>query len=319
MSYPRHSTAEHHAPPAGPSCRRRSNGRHPPEIEDEDRTDNNLESRGEVHVEHSDVPSGRLVECRRSDGLGADVHAALHTENFTTDPGWAAVNNTTGGNNYGYQSGTSVAGGATGEAGKTFARTTSDNYYADTASFVSAPPNLAYTIQGSGKFDFTNIGTFTSDVGVGHMSSSATDRSFMGLLVRDNNRLLASIILADGTRRDSSTIFNQPIDSDYTFSYTHNPTGGAGFGRLTLTITLALPTPFTGTLTTDLTMNDRVNIGGTFNAFGMTGFINTSVNAASTGDVFIDDVAYTIPEPAAATGLCVVATLLFGRRGRMRA
>ena len=49
------------------------------------------------------------------------------TQNFTTDPGWAAVGSGANGNSFGYQPASSFAGGASGEGGGTFTRNPREN------------------------------------------------------------------------------------------------------------------------------------------------------------------------------------------------
>src|ERR1051325_602371 len=88
--------------------------------------------------------------CSLAVGATATFGAPQRTQNFNVDPGWAGVGNLTLGNNYGYSAATSFAGGSAGEAGGTFARTGTENYYADTN--LTETLTFHHTLGASGKF-----------------------------------------------------------------------------------------------------------------------------------------------------------------------
>jgi len=215
------------------------------------------------------------------------------TNHFDADPGWAGVNNTSGGNSY-------------------------ENYYADTNSFQGEYFSLGHALQGSGRFDARNVSTFTGGAEIGHRSASTSDQTFLGLHVVDldasNVRIRAFFQRSDGVGLGSS-LSVVPINGDYWFSYSYNPnSGGSSQGQLSLTVTNST---FSNTFTVDLTAADRA-VGGVLDAFGVGSNPLSFPSASNTGDIFIDDVSFTaIPEPSA-VALLGAGTLLLGRQRRLR-
>jgi hypothetical protein len=253
---------------------------------------------------------------------GAARAAITKTQNFDTDPNWTGVGNLTAPNNYGYRASPSnQAGGANpGEAGGTFARRSTEDLYCDTASFADGAFNLSMPLTGSGKFDANNAANMNNAVLIGHRSKSTVNRSFIGLAVFESNVKRATMVRISAYAQFSdnavaqSPVDNVPYNSDYTFAYAYSPWGGAtGNGQLSLTVTSVLAS-YNHTFTVDLSAANRA-AGATFDAFGIGGSIIN--NTTETGDVFIDDVTYTVPEPSAALG-CVALTTLTGAAGARR-
>jgi hypothetical protein len=251
----------------------------------------------------------------------AAMAAPTKFQDFTFDPNWTGVGNTTV-NNYGYSAATNHAGGATGEAGGTFVRRATEDYYADVASFTGGGGafGLNTGLVGSGRFDAFDTSAMDGNVLIGHRSASTSNRSFLGLGVIESNtlpvtniRLGAFLILNDGTSVAGTAFGNIPNNTDRTFSYVYDPTGGVNSqGRLTLTVS-TVGSPFI----IDLTAAHRT-IGATFDAWGIGGSIVS--NTAANGKVFIDDVTYTVPEPTVGLGatLLVLARLKRVRRPAAR-
>jgi len=241
------------------------------------------------------------------------------TNFFDTDPGWTGANNTTSGNSYGYSSGTSVAGGSPGEVGGTLARSSVENYYADTnmGGLVGGYFTLNDPLIASGKFDATNLATMNNNVLIGHRSAGLVDHSGLGLGVFEFStthvRVGALFERPNGTLQ-LSALSAMPIDQNSTFSYSYDPTfnGGVGFlGRLTVTV--MTNAALFNTFTLDISTADRAT-GARFDAWGIGGTIINSIPTTH-GDVFIDDVIYTaVPEPTALAWLGLVAVMLRRRR-----
>ena len=243
-------------------------------------------------------------------------------QTFTADPGWTALGNTSGGNNYGYSGTTNHAGGATGEAGGTFARSTLESYYADTNLAQSF--NLNQFIQASGKFDLPNTNTFSSEVFIGHISSSAgtanaSDRYSLGFDIFDVSSAQFKWRVSLKTTGSDATDLNEgvgvfhfvAVNTDRTWSYLYDPNLGAN-GRLSVTVSGS------GTFFIDLTPTARAS-GATFDAFGIgiaQGLVGSD-NAAQAGQVFIDDVTYSgmVPEP---TSFSLIGIGLIGLSGCWR-
>ena len=84
---------------------------------------------------------------------------------------------------------------------------------------------------------------------------------------------------------------------DRTWSYDWNPTGGVnGAGELTATLSGAGG----GTKILDLTATQRSTLApASVNAFGLSVSYPTLTDSSEFANIFIDDVVYTVPEPAA--------------------
>jgi hypothetical protein len=230
---------------------------------------------------------------------GPAAVATVVVNNFDTDPQWTGENNRNGFNNYGYTN-TTVAGGAAGEVGGVFMRRATESFYADTSFGGSF--TLANVIAASGKFDATNTASMNNKVLIGHLSKQSSDPSIIGLTIEDGDssyiRIYPTLSLANGSTVQGSQqyVLN---NRDYWFSYSYNPSGGASAaGQLAMSVTNT--TGYTFSWTVDLTAAQRA-IGATFNAWGMYGPV--SADTSSFGEVYIDDVMYTVPVPEPATGL----------------
>jgi len=98
------------------------------------------------------------------------AHAFIYTENFDIKPvDWTALNNNTGGSNFGFQT-TNLTAGASGagESGGTFSRSNIRGYYADTRLYGTL--TQADFIHGEGELDFRNGATADTDHAEGHQN-----------------------------------------------------------------------------------------------------------------------------------------------------
>ena len=262
------------------------------------------------------------------------VHAI---QTFTTNPGWTSSNTNTNSYNFGYSASTSVAGGATGEAGGVFTRredgTDLDRYHADTnlADLNGASAgdvDLSIAISASGKFDMAAVTTGWADnsgdtgLYLGHMSSSAADLSFIGFALRESGsgsptalRIRALARYSDGSfvvGADSVFDPGDGPDVNHIFSYTYNP------------VTDILDVLIDGNSLGPMLVAEFATA---FDGFGMGVYpgqnSDTGNPAGRTAQFFIDDVTYTgiqeVPEPGTAV-LCGIGLMgmVAARRRRRR-
>jgi hypothetical protein len=243
---------------------------------------------------------------RRAGPADQMVENRIDTD-FSNDPGWTGVGNTSDGNDYSYRVATSIAGGGPGVGG-TFARSKSrESYYGDTKLAQSFSLNDALTA--SGKFGVSNLQGWSdqgnSGMFIGFFSSSmaANRREFLGIVLNDRREgggvhVTAGLGMPDGSNRPNSEGMDLPIDASYSFKITYEPypdlTQFPGCdGRLIVTISQS------GGPTQTLALDD---IGSwmrlsraSFDAFGMgilPGF-GTADDADLRVNIFIDDVSYS--------------------------
>lgn len=237
---------------------------------------------------------------------GADF---IRFQNFDADPNWTTAGSGVNGNDFGFRT-SAFAGGAPGEAGGRFTRSTFVRTYADTN--LASPFNLDTPFSASGRFNFTNDNTpdFGPGLFVGHFDTSGP--ASIGMHFNNNNT--GTLHWQAGIRfDDGGVLLGPPVlllsNVARTWSYEWDPFGG-GFGGGLLTVTLSGPGGATQALDLTPALRDRdVSI----DAFGFNGEPAVSGQADRLADIFIDDVTYTvaaIPEPGslvlfAAAGVCV--------------
>ena len=161
--------------------------------------------------------------------------------------------------------------------------------------------SLSSSITGSGRIDINDItanwyGGLNQSSGlfIGHLSSDAATKSFIGLKIDDHDGVsfdASAYIEGPSGRMASSAPVNLPNAGMYSFTYTYDPTIDAPnnrYGRLTAVIDSVY------TLTFDLSQSDR-NCGAQFNSFGMgaTSDLNSTNDPSATVSAYIDNVSYT--------------------------
>src|SRR5262249_12180830 len=114
-----------------------------------------------------------------------DTDVSSFNQSFGSNPSWTGSGNTTSGNNYGFSSGTTNAGGGAGEAGGIIARNDNETYSADTN--LSQTYNLGNLITASGKLTIFGQNNTDGEWFLGHMSSAVdTDDSVLGIEFLEN-------------------------------------------------------------------------------------------------------------------------------------
>jgi hypothetical protein len=246
--------------------------------------------------------------------LAASAFGVQQTEDFTVDPGWTGVGNTT----YGF-SNTNNAGGAPGEAGGAVPSRTPDiTYYADTT--LGGGLTQLDPITATGRFTISPRAGFDGGFAMGYFDSTGTvnvgqdghfiEGIYMRVLDGDGTgyRVLASL----SGQRSASDVINIAGGTDYLFGLLYEPTGvNATTARLTVEIRDAA-TP--GTVLDTAIIEQPNNAGHVYDAFGIqTADFNTTV---APSDAFIDNLNYTVvPEPVAGALLVLGGlALLNGRR-----
>lgn len=256
------------------------------------------------------------------------VLAVEVTEDFSGDPGWEGVNNRPGDgllSDFGY-SATGNAGGAIGEGGGVISRSgtppQSDGsqppvaYY---AADLGAQLTLDQPFQASGVASLTNngnifLGFFDSanpcfsslcDGGGGRMQATA-----MGWLVDFASTYMVAGVPGGGWVISSG--FPATPGGQFAWDMAYDPDAGAN-GQLTGNLG-----PITG-VTIDISAGARSG-GAVFDRFGLAGGTDNVLDPGSypccvgTGPLYIDDVTYTIPEPAALSVLACGGLLMLRRR-----
>jgi hypothetical protein len=224
--------------------------------------------------------------------LVTSASAITLTENFTIDPNWDALNNRTGGQNYGWSNtdftGSSVnppGGTATGagEIGGVIKRAGSpDNMYGvnfgnvtlDQPFTASGVLRLVTPDGGSGfNLGFYDAGNFYGSGGDAH--------NFVGMLFDDGHTPYSVVCDASGGRdRDGPlAALNLPTGVTVPFSMSYNPDPG-DFGELVVMVN--------GAFYTHVLDSTRPGVG-TLNRFGF--FPVSADGAAST--VYLDDLTIT--------------------------
>jgi hypothetical protein len=253
--------------------------------------------------------------------MPAAAGAAVQTEDFTSDPGWTGVGNTTNGNTFGYK-GTSNAGGAAGEAGGDFvAHTAGTDYYADTT--LGGTLSQQNVLSASGRFTVAqtpNVNDGQFEIGwFDTTPSSLFDNGpFEGIVmhIREQTTTTYRVNVRVGDQRSNASDIPLNVNTDYRFELSYDPNAlGAGLGQARIDIFDAS--------NNFLVFNDTPSFSSTgtpwqMNAFGML-TADTTADTDS-GEGYFDDLEYTIaavPEPASLT-LMGLSALALVRRRRQR-
>ncbi|MBX7106641.1 MAG: hypothetical protein K1X57_21380 [Gemmataceae bacterium] len=252
--------------------------------------------------------------------LGALLPAAapaqvIRSTDFTVPPAWSLLGTGTNNNDFGYRT-TANAGGAAGEAGGRFTRTTSTRYYADRN--LGTPLPLSTPITASGRLDISDGNS--ADLGpglvIGHFNP-ATAASigiyFNAQLETPYGLYMDAIVRLGPSAIIQTRITNSPMAFvDRTWNYTWDPVGGIyGAGRLTTTVS----GPDGGTVVIDVTAAQAA-VAPVFDSFGMYAAAVSSVNQPTwLVETYIDDVSYTaaVPEPSSIV-LATMGVLVPGAR-----
>lgn len=249
----------------------------------------------------------------------------LRSNDFSVDPQWTGSNNTTSPNNFGYSAGTTNATGIlanAGEVGGTTARNSFDSFYADTD--LTETLTLNHELFGSGSFIIQNPSAWDHTVWIGHFGTSAVD-DFIALTISEPSGAFTQSRVRAEIQRDflgSNFIAQTPQLNvtrgvPHTFSYFWDPDGGTtGRGLLSLTLDSVTMTSEDPGGSFSLSERNIASPGGIapigFNGWGIS--IPGLNTAASTVEVFLDNVVYSIPEPSSAVLLGLAAVVLARRR-----
>jgi len=238
------------------------------------------------------------------------------TQNFTSDPGWGSLGNTTSPHNYGFRNTSHLTGASAGEAGGTFGRSNFPNHYGDTN--LTEELNLNFRLEVTGKLTADAYNGLDGSFQIGYFDQ--TDGfDFLGLIVLEPStppspfRLGLALVRSDQTVRveipgSSATI---TTGKDYEFAFTYDPQANSGNGALSATVT-GIDVVGSSSFTLNLLAGDRLT-STRFNAFGVRSGVASPV--AGSAEFFVDDLTYTIPEPST-LGLfaLAIAGLLYHRR-----
>ena len=263
-------------------------------------------------------------------GLSETASAVLGTrsQNFDTDPGWTALNNTTPGLDFGYSFTNDVGGVTTGEAGGTIDRIDGTAYYADTDFPLSLTPSDAFSFTGSFVFKEDEVPfDYDQDSYLGFFNKdSMPDSRVPSLALRVREGFDAQ---QDGHHFRLEVEYRQSI-GDRNTGTVHSPDGGitagAGYG-VKHTVWMSYdPNGNNGGGSFEAVINDGttdiidrtvgsidgpVNLHSEpflddfeFNAFGL--FIRGREGAQVVGgkdyQFFVDDVTYTVNVPFTSSG-----------------
>ena len=223
-----------------------------------------------------------------------DVMIDGRAEDFSTDPGWAAIGNRTtyedrevvGAHDFGFSAKTNHAGGSAGEVGGGLWRSGDYGYYAD----KMGPLNLDQKLEARGKVKLVTAGP-DSDMHIGWFSSATKDESpdeagsFIGIHVGGPTRIghyfIPQFATATGTKGkvDSGPVLTPGRLFDWSLVYDPTASGGNGEMRVTLgteSVTLALKP-------------GQKQQGATLDRFGLF----TSQAGGQMVKIFLDDLRYT--------------------------
>lgn len=273
------------------------------------------------------LQGGRLMKKMKLLGIatGAAVvlsthvgHASLPlaSQDFATDPLWAAANNTTAPHSFGFTNSSHITGASAGEAGGLIGDGNVVAYYAD---LIGGNLTFATNFQASGKLTMDTFNGFSNPIQVGYFNKDDTDAPvFIGLQFLDLNSSLARVRLclqrAPGDDRTSTTEFIE-VGRDYDWSFSYDPTGGAGLGTISASFT-GIDSSTNFNLTMNLGGGDKTDPDHVFNAFGLV----SPKGAAGAGNstLFLDNLQYSvfyeIPEPTALAMVSAAAMFLLLRR-----
>lgn len=224
-----------------------------------------------------------------------DVMIDGRSEDFTRDPGWAAVGNRTtyqdrevvGAHDFGFSEKTNHAGGkAPGEVGGGLWRSGEYGYYADRVG----PLNLDQRLEAHGKVKLVTAGP-DSDMHIGWFSGGTKNKSpdeagnFIGIHVGGPTRIghyfIPQFATATGTKGkvDQGPILTPGKMFDWSLLY--EPTANNGHGEMRVTL---------GTESATLPLKPgQKQQGATLDRFGLF----TSQAGGQMVKIFLDDLSYT--------------------------
>jgi len=262
--------------------------------------------------------------------LASPVGAAIiRTQNFNADPGWASQLNLASPNSYGFQNTTHITGSTAGEAGGTYGRTNTFAYYADPNVSLGANELIQLTGKltidsNAGQQGGIRIGWFDNrDYAPGGPLAAGPifgTNDFVGFVLQDpsgsGGRFRAVLRMIRGNGSDQNLQFTTGVlpGFDYNFDFVYNPLANSGNGQLALSLTGIDDLGFTTNLTFNLPAGFRT--GGTFefNSFGLSTLNFGALTGTST--IFLDDLAYSVPEPSTLALLALAAGSIWLRRKR---
>ena len=223
--------------------------------------------------------------------------AALISYDFATDPGWLEVGNRPAdglGQDFGFSSGTSHAGGAPSEIGGMFDRSgagvayygthvgTFDLHHPFEMNWTSAnPANMFYGDFGNGAGQQAwAFGFFDRHAKIAPHPAD----SLMGVEISDNN--MYSAMFFPGTGNNETQFASGLVSSTlHTLRLKYDP--NLGSGRLSV--------DFDGSVSTfNLTAAQRAS-GAAYDTFGFLAIAAGGANASSPGDAYVDNLAVTPP------------------------
>jgi VCBS repeat-containing protein len=201
---------------------------------------------------------------------------------------------TSGGSNYGYQSGSVTNGADNGEAGGTLARSDTWSYYAD--NDIGGSFSLNDSIQSHGHFTFQSRNNWTAGLQLGHFGATEAQSNaappFVGITLAEptdgtNYRAFARVTLSNGTTVDGTALLIGG-NSNYSFTSVWDPSGN---GSLTVNVYNNTGS-LVGTSTASLDSTQRTT-GATVDAYGLLNINVGGANSSDTVNFFIDDVSYS--------------------------
>lgn len=223
-----------------------------------------------------------------------DVKLDGRKEDFSKDPGWAAVGNratfedreVVGAHDFGYSAKTSHAGGQPGEVGGGLWRSGAFGYYADRVG----PLNLEQRLEARGKVRLVTAGP-DSDMHLGWFSSASKDSSpevtgsFIGVHVGGPTRIghyfIPAFTTAKGTK---GKVEHGPVLTPgklFDWSLLYDPAANGGHGELRVTLGKE-------SVTLGLKPGQKA-AGASLDRFGLF----TSQAGGQMVKIFLDDLQYT--------------------------
>jgi hypothetical protein len=254
-------------------------------------------------------------------GTGLPSIAGLKMETFDTAAsaaanGWTGQNNPSFGfSNTDFTQGTSPAG----EAGGLFFRTNVLAFYADTTvadkpffdlfNRFEAHGELALVTPASSAGEPMYLGYFDRD------HPTPISHAFLGFVVFQNTNPNTPFSLQSAAVQQGGTS-GALSNGVYTFDMLYDPNFSGNDGRLTTTFyTNATPVLTVFSDVVAGAKNGRsARTGGylDLDAFGLV--TGQTFDGGGTLQAFVDNLAYTVPEPSAAAVLCLAGLLLWRRR-----
>ena len=255
--------------------------------------------------------------------LPGPAGAALVSYDFATDPGWLEVGNRPGdglGQDFGFSSGTSYAGGTASEIGGVFDRSGGSGvaYYGTDVGSLDldntfemnwsspAPANMFYGTYGPPQNYMNQAWLFGFFDRNGKLAPHPAD-SFMGVQIADNN--MYSAMFFPGTGNVEENFASGLVSSTlHTLRFQYDPNLGS-FGRLSI--------EFDGNVfTSDIKTAAQRASAAQFNTFG---FLAVAAGGGDPMDAFIDNLSITVvPEPSSMALLSVAGIALAGCVRRRR-